>query len=192
MRDAVLLQHGRRRLLLAAGAVAAGLAGCATSTGTARSAVRSVAELRSERVVLQEWDTSCAAAALATLLTFHLNHPISEREVASAMLAHTNPERVKARGGFSLLDLKGFAQSHGFEARGMLGLSLQALAGLAPAIVPVTTSFGDHFVVVREIGSDQVDIADPSYGNRTQSSQGFMKAWREGIAFVVTGRGGHG
>lgn len=74
------------------------------------SPVRSLQEIRQEGVVIQKWDTSCGAAALATVLTYSLNDPISEREVARGMLRMTEPLKVQHRGGFSLLDMKHFAE----------------------------------------------------------------------------------
>src|SRR5256885_11578586 len=50
-----------------------------------------------ERVVIQQWDISCGAAALATVFTYSLRDPVSEREVAQAMLRRTDPLRVKVR-----------------------------------------------------------------------------------------------
>jgi len=53
----------------------------------------------------REWETSCAAAALATVLTFSHNDPVSEKTVAQGMLRSTDPIKVKVRDGFSLLDM---------------------------------------------------------------------------------------
>jgi hypothetical protein len=39
--------------------------------------VRSLQEIRQEGVVIQKWDTSCGAAALATVLTYSLQDPVS-------------------------------------------------------------------------------------------------------------------
>jgi predicted double-glycine peptidase len=49
------------------------------------STVRFLQEIRQEGVIIQKWDTSCGEAALATVLTYSLNEPVSEREVASGM-----------------------------------------------------------------------------------------------------------
>src|SRR5690242_10352026 len=83
-----------------------------------RGPVRSLLEIRQANVIIQQWDASCGAAALATLLTYHLGNAVSERAVAQAMLGKTDPLRVKHRGGFSLLDLKRYAEARGFQADG--------------------------------------------------------------------------
>ena len=51
-----------------------------------RRPVRSLLEIRQEGVIVQKWETSCAAAALATVLTFSQNDPVSEKVVAQGML----------------------------------------------------------------------------------------------------------
>jgi predicted double-glycine peptidase len=147
--------------------------------------VRSLLELRQEGVVVQQWDTSCGAAALATVLTYGFKDPVSERSVAQAMLRRTDPLRVKVRGGFSLLDMKRFAETRGYSAAGFRNVSLEELLGMHSPIVPID-EYGDaHFVVVRGLREGKVDIADPGFGNRTMSVERFSAAWKEGIAFVV-------
>src|SRR5689334_17325472 len=78
--------------------------------------VQSLLEVRQQGVVMQHWDTSCGAAALATVLTYGLRDPVSEKTAALGMLRRTDPLRVKVRGGFSLLDMKRFAESRGYTA----------------------------------------------------------------------------
>ena len=150
----------------------------------ARGPVRSLLEIRQENVIVQQWDVSCGAAALATLLAHHLGEPVSEKAVAQAMLGKTDPLRVKVRGGFSLLDLKRYASARGFQADGYSDMTLADLAKLGPAIVPVVLDRYPHFVVFRALSGDRVLIADPAYGNRSVEVEVFEKAWQK-IAFVV-------
>src|SRR3954468_7245272 len=149
-----------------------------------RGPVRSLLEIRQANVIVQQWDVSCGAAALATLLTYHQGEPVSERAVAQAMLGKTDPLRVKVRGGFSLLDLKRYAEARGFQADGYTGMSLDDLVKLGPAIVPVVLDRYPHFVVFRARSGDRVLIADPAYGNRSVEVAVFEKAWQK-IAFAV-------
>src|SRR5438128_5993061 len=78
-----------------------------------RTPVRSLLEIRQDGVVVQKWETSCAAAALATVLTYSQNDPVSEKAVAMGMLRTTDPIKVKVRRGFSLLDMKHFVETRG-------------------------------------------------------------------------------
>lgn len=148
--------------------------------------MRSLLELRRDGVVIQEWDVSCGAAALATVLTYAHQDPVSEKSVAQGMLRRTDPLRVKFRGGFSLLDMKRYAESRGYTAAGYRNLALDEIAAMRSPIV-VIDEYGDpHFVVVREIRGDRVHLADPAFGNRSLSLEQFRAVWKEGIGFVVS------
>ncbi len=136
--------------------------------------------------MLQQWDTSCGAAALATVLTYTLHDPVSEKTVARGMLQRTDVLRVKVRGGFSLLDMKRYAESRGHAAAGYRDLSLEELAAMRSPIV-VIAEYGDpHFVVVRRIADGRVHLADPAFGNRSLPVKRFREAWKGGIGLVVT------
>jgi predicted double-glycine peptidase len=156
----------------------------------AREPVRSLLEIRQANVVVQQWDVSCGAAALATLLTYHHGEAVSEKAVAQAMLGKTDPLRVKVRGGFSLLDLKRYASARGFQAEGYTGVTLADLEKMGPAIVPVVLDRYPHFVVFRARSGDRVLLADPAFGNRSVEVEVFEKAWQK-IAFVVERPGEH-
>jgi len=149
--------------------------------------VRSLYEIRQQGVIRQKWDLSCGAAALSTLLTFHHGDPTPESAIVVFILNRTDPVRVRARGGFSLLDLKRFAQSRGYQATGYGGLTLDELASLnQPALVPVRMKGYDHFVVFRARIDDRVLIADPAFGNLTLSVARFEEVWKDGIGFIMT------
>jgi predicted double-glycine peptidase len=148
-------------------------------------AVRSLAEIRGERVVLQQWDTSCGAAALATVFTYGLQDPVAENVVAQAMLARTDPLRVRVRGGFSLLDMKRFAESRGYTAAGYRNLSVDQLLQMRSPIVPIEEYGNPHFVVVRGMLGRDLDIADPAFGNRRMPVERFREVWKDGIGFIV-------
>ena len=153
----------------------------------ARQPVRSLLEIRQEGVIVQKWETSCAAAALATVLTFTHNDPVPEKLVAQRMLRSTDPIKVKVRGGFSLLDMKRFVETRGLKGTGFKGLSFDELLTLQSPIVPIETNGNPHFVVVRGLTSNgQVHLADPAFGNHTVSVTEFQGVWKEGIAFAVS------
>lgn len=150
--------------------------------------VRSLLEARHQNVVVQEWDSSCGAAALATVLRFQLGDPVTERSVALGILRRTDPDRVRGRGGFSLLDLKRFAEARGFAADGYAGLTDGQLLRLAPAIVPIRSYTGDHFIVFRGVVDGQAVIADPAFGNRSLPFSQFARLWKDRLGFVVKPR----
>ena len=98
----------------------------------------------------------------------------------------TEPLKVKHRGGFSLLDMKHFAELRGYQGKGYRKLTFNSLLRLKSPIVPIEEYGYPHFVVVRGLDSrGRVNIADPGFGNRKMSIPAFAKLWKEGIAFVV-------
>lgn len=147
--------------------------------------VRSFLELRQQEVVLQQWDISCGAAALATILDYQHGEQMSEQYIAKRMLAGTDSELVRQRLGFSLLDLKRFVDAHGYEGNGYGDMTLADLIAFGPAIIPVHIQTYEHFVVFRGIRHDRVLLADPGYGNRTMTIRQFEEIWQKRVAFVV-------
>ncbi len=147
--------------------------------------VASLVELRQSGVVRQHWDLTCGAAAIATLLTYQLGRPISERQVTVAMLRQTRPQLVRMRLGFSLLDLKRYAAAQGLEATGYGQLELKDVVAMAPAIVPMRTLGFNHFVVLRGQRGDRVLLADPAFGDRTLSVEDFEAQWANHVGFTV-------
>jgi predicted double-glycine peptidase len=147
--------------------------------------VRSLMDFRNEGVVRQHWDLSCGAAAIATVLTYQLDRPTSEREAAVGMLRSGDARLVRARLGFSLLDLKRFAASRGFEAEGYANLELDDLVAMAPVVAPIRVRGFPHFVVLRGRLGDRLLLADPAYGNRVMTERRFRQAWPSRIGFVV-------
>lgn len=154
-----------------------------------RKTVRSLQEIRQERVVRQKWDLSCGAAALSTLMTFDVGDPVKEEEVVMSVLQRSDPVRIHARQGFSLLDLKRFVVSRHHVAEGYGRLDLAHLTRLAPAIVPTHIGGYNHFVVFRGVKDGHVMLADPAFGNRTMTVDRFEGLWQRRIAFVVKAAG---
>lgn len=151
-----------------------------------RIAVRSLLELRDDRVIRQHWDLSCGAAAVATLLTFQLGDPVTEREAAVGMLHMGDIKLVRSRLGFSLLDLKRFVAKRGFLADGYGNLELADLLAMVPAITPVRVGGYGHFVIVRGLEDGRLIVADPAFGNRTMRVAQFLSAWPTRTGFTVT------
>lgn len=152
----------------------------------ATKTVRTMKDLRDARIVRQHWDMTCGAAALSTLLTYDFKDNTPETAVVVWILRRTNPVKIQARGGFSLLDLKRFVQFRGYRAEGFIGMSLEELAALkTPAIVPIRSKGVDHFVIVRGVFGDRVLLADPAFGNMTMKINKFQDVWKQGITFIV-------
>jgi hypothetical protein len=160
----------------------------AADPGLARP-VKSLLEMRRQNVVIQKWDLSCGAAALATLLKYQHGEPVTEKEIALALMKREeyirNPQLVQSREGFSLLDLKRNVDARGYLGNGYGKLQLKDLNAKAPLIVPIQTNGYNHFVVFRGSYGDRVLLADPAWGNRTMAVEEFMEKW---IDYPALGR----
>ena len=165
----------------ATAALLIGLSGCAAGSAAGPSPVRSVLEMRHQNVVVQEWDTSCGAAALATILNYQFDDPVSERAIARKLISRKEyveqPLLVRVRQGFSLLDLQRYVEQRGYRGIGYGQLTLDDLIDLAPIMVPVKLKGYDHFVVFRGLFRDRVLLADPAWGNRTMLVERFEDDW---------------
>lgn len=148
--------------------------------------IRTLQEIRSEGVVRQRWDMSCGAAALSTLLTYDFKDNTPETAIVVWILHRVDPIRVRARGGFSLLDLKHFAQARGYRAEGFSGMTIQDLVMQKTwVITPIRSKGLDHFVVVKGVQDGRVIIGDPGFGNMTMKVDRFQHLWKNGIVFIV-------
>jgi predicted double-glycine peptidase len=187
-------------------AIRALLVGCLSATslvpslqeGSAAEPVKSLIELRTEGVVVQKFDLSCGAAALATLLNFQFGDRVTEKQVTEGLIQRKeyidNPLVVRVRQGFSLLDLKRYVDRRGYQGVGYGNLELNDLKDLAPIIVAVSPLGYNHFLVYRGQSADKVLLADPAFGNRTMSVEKFLRIWIEfpeigRVGFIVTRNG---
>ena len=148
--------------------------------------IRTLKEIRGEGVVRQKWDVSCGAAALSTVLTYDFKDPTEETAIVVWLLHRIDASRVRARGGFSLLDLKHFAEARGYHAEGFSGMTIQDLVQEKTSVItPIHAKGLDHFVVVKGIVAGRVLLADPAFGNMTVRVDDFQKLWKNGIVFEV-------
>jgi uncharacterized protein len=187
---------GARRGARTALCLAALLAGAASRAGTAwipgiegvsNVAVRSVQERKFDRVVRQEYDFSCGSAALATLLTFHYDAPTPEEVPFRWMYGRGDQAKI-SRLGFSLLDMKDYLHSAGYEADGYRA-TLDTLAqARVPAIALISVRGYRHFVVIKGLRENDVLLGDPALGIRKLSRPEFEQAWENGILFIIRNR----
>jgi uncharacterized protein len=149
--------------------------------------VVSLKERRFATTIRQQHDYSCGSAAVATLLTYHYRHPVSEETVFKAMW-ETGDQAKISREGFSLLDIKHYLERIGYSADGYMA-PLEKLASVrVPAIVLIRDNGYNHFVVVRGIRDGKVAVADPSMGARVIPLAQFEKMLLNPILFVINGR----
>ena len=135
-------------------------------------------------VVRQQFDNSCGSAAVATLLTYHFEHPTTEREVFLAMYEMGDKERIQ-REGFSLFEMKLYLESLGFKADGfMVPLEKVKRVGV-PVIVLIDIQGFKHFVVVKGLRDGRVMVGDPARGLLKMTEEEFAAVWTNGLVFAI-------
>lgn len=154
--------------------------------------LRSWKELRDQHVVIQRYDYSCGAGALATLMRYYFQDPVGEEKILQSILEPMSPEEILDReeNGLSLLDLKRCAENRHYQAVGVK-LSFANLKRLkGPVLVHLEREGYKHFAVLKGVRGDRIYLADPSYGNIRMSAFRFAREW-SGIALVL-GKEGFG
>lgn len=149
--------------------------------------VTSLKEARFRTTVPQRYDFSCGSAATATLLSYQYGVPVNEEQVFVKM--YTNGDQAKIRKeGFSMLDMRRYLQSRGFEADGFeLPLDKLAEEGV-PAIVLLNDRGYRHFVVVKGLRNGRVLLGDPARGTRAMPRSRFESLWDNRVLFVIHNR----
>ena len=149
--------------------------------------LRSWKAMKFDGLVRQQTDFSCGAAVLATVVDGAYGKHTTEAQVLVNMLKVADPAVVKDK-GFSLLDMKRYVNSVGYAAEGYQ-VDFDALHHLkVPGIVLLNLRGYHHFVVVRKVTDDLVQVGDPALGNRVMTRREFQRAWNN-VVFVIVGNG---
>jgi predicted double-glycine peptidase len=181
--------RGAVQILLAAAALATAApaahsqAAFNLGSGLYRAPVTSLRDMPFRTVVRQQYDFSCGSAALATLLHYHYGLPINEGAVFQAMYAAGDQPKIQ-RVGFSMLDMKNYLKTQGFEANGYRRNAAELRDMSQPAIALIRVGSYRHFVVVKGVRADKVLVGDPAQGIKVFPLAEFERAWN-GILFVV-------
>ncbi|MCE8035215.1 MULTISPECIES: C39 family peptidase [Halomonadaceae] len=164
---------GLQAPLLQAGSVTIALNG---GFGSVTVPARSHHEMRWDGVVAQQYDYSCGAAAVATLLTYHYDRPTTEAEVFEAMIHGGEVEQIREQ-GFSMLDMKRYLDAQGLSSDGFrVGLDDLVRIGI-PAITLINTGGYRHFVVIKGMDDGNVLIGDPAVGTVAVPKAHFESIW---------------
>ncbi len=148
--------------------------------------VESMRESRFRHLVRQQTDYSCGAASLATILRYAYHLDADEDTVIEGMLALADPEVVKER-GFSLLDIKRYVESLGMRGRGYRIDENRLRQLRVPSLALMDVNGFRHFVVLKQVRGEAVEVGDPILGNRVIPLPEFMAAWPSRAVFVVIG-----
>lgn len=148
-------------------------------------ALRPQSEFKFDNIVHQAYDYSCGSAALTTVLRYHLGYEVTEQQAMEGMLTYGESDKIVARRGFSLLDMKRYVATLGSKSAGFRG-ELSDLATLKdPAIVPIDYAGFKHFVVFRGLRDGRVFLADPAMGHLVLSASEFASLWDRNTLFLI-------
>jgi len=149
--------------------------------------VVSFKETRFKTVFKQKYDFSCGSAALASLLTFHYEYPVSELDVFKEMYRQGDKDKIQKE-GFSLLDMKKYLGDNGYNADGFR-TTLDKLSQVGiPAITLINNGGYMHFVLIKGVSDQQVLVGDPSLGVKPMPRGEFESMWQQGILFLIRNR----
>ena len=151
----------------------------------------SLLALRYEATVPQQFDYTCGAASIATVLTYYWDLPTTETQVIDVLKQRYSLEEIARRRetGLSFDDLIFAAARLGFEAQGaqVAADELPKLRG--PAIIQLVNTKFQHFVVLRQVGVEVYYVSDPIVGELVMSAPDFRREfagyvlaiWRDGV-----------
>jgi predicted double-glycine peptidase len=152
--------------------------------GYIRKNVVSVKEMKFKNIVPQKYDFSCGAASLATVFKYVYGiEEMVEEKIAREMIERGDQEKIKEK-GFSLLDMKKYAEAQGFQANGYKVKAENLNKLKIPVIILITTRGYKHFVVLKGIKDGRAYLADPALGNRSIPVDQFIESW-DGVIFLV-------
>jgi predicted double-glycine peptidase len=147
----------------------------------------SLKEARFRNTIRQKYDFSCGSAAVATLLTYQYGYPVSEQDAFAQMYAHGDQAKINKE-GFSLLDIKRYLASMGFEADGFEVPLDKLREERLPAIALIDERGYHHFVVVKGLRDGRVLVGDPALGTRSVPRNRFESVWKSRLVFVIHNR----
>ena len=164
---------------LTGGFVPGALGGEVTATnvgGVFGVPVVSMKEMRSLTVIRQQYDYSCGAAAIATLLTYHYGRATTEETVFKAMYEVGDQETIRVK-GFSMLDMKRYIDGQGYHADGFRLKAARLRQIGVPVITLVDIKGYKHFVVGKGMADDRVLVGDPAFGTSVMDLERFEAIW---------------
>jgi uncharacterized protein len=149
--------------------------------------VSSWREMQRRNVVMQKFDYSCGAAALATILQYYWNDPVTEKDILTALFKILTPEEIadRIKNGMAITDLRRVSVEMGYlSSIGTLSFD-ELMQSKVPLIVPIRIKEYDHFVVYRGVAGGRVYLADPIRGNVRPTVPEFRGQWTKNAILVV-------
>lgn len=175
------LDHRLKSLRIATGVSVLLLAFCANATAQGQD----YRTLRYQSVVGQTTDFTCGPAALATLLTHYYGRPVSEETFTERSVADMQARGKEVVEGLTLLSLRNALTTESVSSAGYK-LTLEQLRGVMEEGLPVVANVvypRGHYYLVLAVDDQNVLLADPSWGVRSQPIANFLNAWN-GVVLI--------
>jgi len=144
-------------------------------------------QIKQMHVVMQKYDYSCGAAALATILQYYWGDNATEDQILLAIVKILTPEELQDRikKGLAISDIRRGAVEMGYLSTVGTLTFQQLRQSRAPLIVGISAEGFDHFVVFRGTDCEYVYLADPIRGNIRVTVSVFLRQWQKNAALVV-------
>lgn len=152
----------------------------------ANFAVKSYQELKNERVVRQNYEESCGASSLATLINILDDKKLSELDLLKTMEGQELYTDM-----VSFADLSEMVKKLGYESRSYK-INKEVLDKLIN--IPILVKIEDdprfpHFVVIINHKGSYLQVLDPSHGEYISSKSQFFSVWdrynQGGFALII-------
>ncbi|TNB54832.1 cysteine peptidase family C39 domain-containing protein [Campylobacter helveticus] len=148
--------------------------------------VKSYQEIKNEKVVRQNYEESCGAASLATLINTLDDNNLTELDLLKAMSGQQLYTDM-----VSFADLNDAVKKLGFQSKSYK-IDRKILESIMS--VPILVKIEDdprfpHFVVIINHKGNYLQIFDPSYGEYISSKREFYSVWdrynKGGFALII-------
>ncbi|EFB5539465.1 peptidase C39 [Campylobacter jejuni] len=148
--------------------------------------VKSYQEIKNEKVVRQNYEESCGAASLATLI-----NTLDDNNLTELDLLKTMSGQKLCTDMVSFADLNDAVKKLGYESKSYK-VDRKILENIIS--VPILVKIEDdprfpHFVVIINHKGNYLQILDPSYGEYISSKREFYSVWdrynKGGFALIV-------
>jgi uncharacterized protein len=154
--------------------------------------VWSYRELQRQNIVMQTYDYSCGAAAVATVLQYYWGDNVGEKQLLEVLINQVltvDEVRDRVKNGMSITDLRRVSEKMGYLAAiGTMTFDKLCESKLA-LVVPIKVKGQDHFVVFRGVAGGRVYLADPIRGNVRPTIAQFCGQWQKGAILAVIKKG---
>ncbi|EOC7417820.1 cysteine peptidase family C39 domain-containing protein [Campylobacter upsaliensis] len=148
--------------------------------------VKSYQEIKNEKVIRQNYEESCGAASLATLINILDDSNLTESDLLKAMSGQQLYTDM-----VSFADLNDAVKKLGFQSKSYK-IDRKILESIIS--VPILVKIEDdprfpHFVVIINHKGNYLQIFDPSYGEFISSKREFYSVWdrynKGGFALII-------